>query len=252
VDGLSAIQFGNAQVGAIGLPSIQSQQTRSHPAMDAAASTLGMTASDLRTALQSGQSLATIASSKGISQATLTAAMTAGIEAANPTISAAQAASVASAMATRTPMVRTGQSGAAGAIGDVSAPGAASVSGTGATHGHHHHHHHGGENAMSAASTLLGMSTSDLTAALQSGQSLASIASSKSVSQSALISALASALQGSGSNLTSDQATQIATQMATHVSGTQSRPGSATPQQAAATAWSAGTPTAASTFTIAA
>ena len=49
------------------------------------------------------------------------------------------------------------------------------TTGTTATHGHHHHHHSGG-GAMSAASQLLGMSTGDLGTALQSGQSLASIA----------------------------------------------------------------------------
>jgi tape measure domain-containing protein len=68
VDGLSPVQFSAAQISAVGLSSIQSQQKRSHPAMDAAAKLLGMSASDLRSALQSGQSLADIASSKGISQ----------------------------------------------------------------------------------------------------------------------------------------------------------------------------------------
>jgi hypothetical protein len=120
-----------------------------------------------------------------------------------------------------------------------------------ATQGHHHHHRHGGGNVMSAAAQLLGMSTSDLTSTLQSGQSLASIASSKGVSQSSLVSALATALQGSGSNLTADQATQIATQMATRVAGMQSQPWAAGTQQTAANIWVAGTQQApASTFEI--
>ena len=119
-----------------------------------------------------------------------------------------------------------------------------------ATRGHHHHRH-GGGNVMSAAAQSLGMSTSDLTSALQSGQSLASIASSKGVSQSSLVSALATALQGSGSNLTADQATQIATQIATRVPGTQSQPWDAGTQQAAANIWAAGTQQApVSTFEI--
>jgi len=125
------------------------------------------------------------------------------------------------------------------------------TTGATATQGHHHHHRHGGGNVMSAAAQLLGMSTSDLTSALQSGQSLASIASSKGVSQSSLVSALATALQGPGSNLTADQATQIATQMATRVPGSQSQPWAAGTQQTAANIWAAGTQQApASTFEI--
>ena len=128
---------------------------------------------------------------------------------------------------------------------------AQATTGATATQGHHHHHRHGGGNVMSAAAQLLGMSTSDLTSALQSGQSLASIASSKGVSQSSLVSALATALQGSGSNLIADQATQIATQMATRVPGTQSQPWAAGTQQTAANIWVAGTQQApASTFGI--
>jgi hypothetical protein len=103
VDGLSSVQLNVASIGAAQLTSPQSWQTRSHPAMDAAATALGMSASDLRTALQSGQSLASIASSKGISQSTLTAAMASAIEQANPSISADQATKVATAIATRTP-----------------------------------------------------------------------------------------------------------------------------------------------------
>ncbi len=93
---------------------------------------------------------------------------------------------------------------------------------------------------MSAAAQLLGMSTTDLGSALQSGQSLASIASSQGVSQNALISALAAAISGSNSNLTSDQATQIATQMANRTPGTQSQPAAGV-LQAAAGVWTAGT-----------
>lgn len=106
---------------------------------------------------------------------------------------------------------------------------------------------------MSAAAQLLGMSPSDLTSALQSGQSLAAIASSQGVSQSSLISALAATIQGSNSNLTADQATQIATQMASRTPGSQSQSGAAAIPQAAASAWAAGTQQAtASTFDISA
>ena len=130
-----------------------------------------------------------------------------------------------------------------------SAAGAAQgTTGTTATHGHHHHHHGGG--AMSAAGQLLGMSTSELGSALQSGQSLASIASSQGVSQNALVSALAAAIKGSNSDLTADQATQIATQMANRTSAAQTQPGSGV-QQAAASTWAVGTlQTPVSTFEV--
>jgi hypothetical protein len=76
---------------------------------------------------------------------------------------------------------------------------------------------------MDAASQLLGESTADLMASLQSGQSLSSIAQSKGVSQDDLVEAMASALQGADSNLSADQANQIATQMATQTPGAQNQ-----------------------------
>jgi len=104
---------------------------------------------------------------------------------------------------------------------------------------------------MSAAAQLLGMSMSDLGSALQSGQSLASIASSKGVSQNALVSALSSTIKGSNPNLTTDQASQIATQMANRTSAAQT-PSVAGIPQAAASSWTAGTlQTPVSTFELA-
>jgi preprotein translocase subunit SecD len=110
-----------------------------------------------------------------------------------------------------------------------------------AAQGHHHHHHHGGgAAAMNAASQLLGMSPSDLASALQSGQSLASVASSQGVSQSALVSAMATALQGSNSNFTASQASQLATQMLSANPGTQNQPWGASAQPTAASTFSVG------------
>jgi uncharacterized protein YidB (DUF937 family) len=199
--------------------------------MDAAAKLLGMSSSDLRTALQSGQSLASLASSKGITQDALTSAMAKAIEEANPNITADQATRIATAMATRTrPTAPLTQQPAAQDTTD--------TKGTTATQGHHHHHHHGGPAAMDAASKLLGMSTTDLTSALQSGQSLTSIASSKGVRQADLVNAMATALQVANSDLTTDQATDIATRMATQTPGTQNQP------------WAAGSADVPSTFSI--
>jgi hypothetical protein len=243
VDGLSAIQLSAARLSAVGLSPLQSQQQRTHPAMDAAAKALGMSTSDLRDAMQSGQSLASIASSKGIGEGALTAAMAQAIEEANPSISADQATKVATAIATRTPSV----GGSTQAVGSGTTEGV-----SGATPAHGHHHHHGGGAAMNAASQLLGMSTSDLTSAQQSGQSLASIATSKGVSQTDLVSAIATAIEGSTSGLSADQAKQIATQMVTRTPGSQtSQPWAAGTQQTAASTWAAGTQqTAVNTFSI--
>jgi uncharacterized protein YidB (DUF937 family) len=171
--------------------------------MDGAANVLGMSSSDLRTAMQSGQSLSSIASSKGISQDTLIAAMATSIEQANPSISADQATKVATAIAARTP-------GSASQAPDPNS----SVQGAGATHGHHgHHRHHAVSAAMDSAAQLLGTTTSDLATSLQNGQSLSSIATSKGVGQTDLINAMSTALAGADSNLSAAQATQLATSM---------------------------------------
>jgi uncharacterized protein YidB (DUF937 family) len=200
--------------------------------MDAAAKALGMSSSDLRTALQSGQSLSSIATSKGISQDTLVAAMAAAIQQANPNVTADQATSVATAIATRTPP--------SGARPAASTDPTQAASGTAATSGHHHHHHHKAMAAgMDAAAKTLGMTTTDLTSTLQSGQSLASIASSKGVSQDDLVKAISSALSGADSNLTTAQAGQLATSMVT-----------GTPPTSQNQPWATSTARASSTYSI--
>jgi uncharacterized protein YidB (DUF937 family) len=234
VDGLSSVQLNVASIGAAQLTSPQSWQTRSHPAMDAAATALGMSASDLRTALQSGQSLASIASSTGISQSTLTAAMASAIEQANPSISADQATKVATAIATRTPQAGQ-QSAQSGASSDASQ----AAAGTTATGGHHHHHHHAMSTAMDATAQLLGTTTSDLATSLQSGQSLSQIASSKGVSQDDLVKAISTALQQADTNLSADQASQMATALAT-----------GTPPAGQNQPWATGTSGSSSTYNI--
>jgi uncharacterized protein YidB (DUF937 family) len=183
--------------------------------MDAAATTLGMSASDLRTALQSGQSLASIASSKGISEDTLTAAMAAAIEQANPNISADQATAVATAIATRTPPAASAPAQTGTSSGSTQATTGATTGTTAASGHHHHHHHHAMSTALDATAQLLGTTTTDLATSLQSGQTLAQIASAQGVSQNDLVTAISNALQQADSNLSSDQATQLATTLAT-------------------------------------
>jgi uncharacterized protein YidB (DUF937 family) len=199
--------------------------------MDGAANVLGMSSSDLRTAMQSGQSLSSIASSKGISRDTLIAAMATSIEQANPSISADQATKVATAIAARTP-------GSASQAPDPNS----SVQGAGATQGHHgHHRHHAVSSAMDSAAQLLGTTTSDLATSLQNGQSLSSIATSKGVNQSDLINAMSTALAGADPNLSAAQATQLATSM---VNGPAQGNG--------ASPWTTGSTGRSSTFSVAA
>jgi len=85
-------------------------------AMDAAAQALGMSAADLRTALQGGKSLADLASAKGVSQSDLVSAIATALQKANPNLSVDQAKTIASRFATQKPgAANAGRAGAAGA-----------------------------------------------------------------------------------------------------------------------------------------
>lgn len=64
-------------------------------ALGAAATALGISNPDLRTALSGGQTIATVAQSKGISTSTVTDAVSSALSAANPSMSQDRAASVA-------------------------------------------------------------------------------------------------------------------------------------------------------------
>jgi hypothetical protein len=242
LDGVSYVQLNTASISAASITSHQSGPARSHPALGGAAAALGMTLSDLRTAYQSGQSLSAIASSKGMSQDALVAAMASAIQQANPSFSADQASQVATAIATRTPPAGSAFGVGATAPGGLTqATGATAAAATAPAGGHHHHHHHAMSTAVGAVASLLGTTTTDLATSLQSGQSLASIASSKGVSQNALVGAISTALQGADSSLSADQAAQLATTLAT------GRP--PTNQQSP---WATATAGPSSTFTVAA
>ena len=189
---ISPIDMGSVQ-------QTQSPRHHAHAAMAAAAQLLDMQPSDIRSALESGQSLTDLAKSKGISQDDLVKAMATALQKENPSLSATQATQLATQIATRVP-----QAGAAS--GATSAQPTAAVG--------HHHHRHGGGDVMSALSQLLGESTSEIGSALQGGQSLTDLAESKGVSQDDLVKTLATALQKSSPNLTSDLATEFATALA--------------------------------------
>ena len=82
----------------------QMQQTRHQghgtrkAGMDAAAKALGMSTSDLQTALKSGQTPASLAQSKGVSTDTLTSAISAALTKADPSLSSDRAALIAQRM----------------------------------------------------------------------------------------------------------------------------------------------------------
>jgi hypothetical protein len=92
---------------------------------------------------------------------------------------------------------------------------------------------------MDTAAKTLGTTTSDLMTQLQSGKSLASIASSTGVSQTDLVKDISTALQSADSKLSSDQATKLATNL---VNGTQ--------QNNQQQAWSTGNTDASSTYSV--
>ena len=103
MDSLSSIRMDVSSIGGAQFSGSQSATPANNPVMNGAATALGMNSSDLISALQSGQSLSSIASSKGVSQDKLVASMATSIQQANPGVSADQATKVATAMATRTP-----------------------------------------------------------------------------------------------------------------------------------------------------
>ena len=83
-----------------------------------------------------------------------------------------------------------------------------------------HHHGHGTRKAgMDAAAKALDMSTTDLQAALKSGQTLASLAQSKGVNIDTLTSAVSAALIAANPSLSTDRAALVAQRM---VNGRQS------------------------------
>jgi hypothetical protein len=103
MDSLSSIRIDVSSIGGAQFAGSQSAPPANNPVMNGAAQALGVSSSDLISALQSGQSLSSMASSKGLSQDKLVAAMAASIQQANPGVSADQATKVATAIATRTP-----------------------------------------------------------------------------------------------------------------------------------------------------
>ncbi len=154
--------------------------------LQSAGSVLGMSASDLATALKSGQSLSEIAQQKGVSQSDLTGAVTQALNTASQ--NGAQVPADASSMAQQIVNQKGGPSGH-----------------------HHHHRHHGGsstdgsssgtdtsaDSMLSSISGALGMQPTDLLQALVNGTSLQTLAQQNGVSEQSL-EGLVGGAQGQG------------------------------------------------------
>jgi uncharacterized protein YidB (DUF937 family) len=161
-------------------------------AMDAAASALGMSDDDLRSALQSGQTLTQLAQQQGVSTDTLTQAMSSALQKSDSSMSTDQASAIAQRML----------AGPAGPPPQQS--GGPSDSAAGTAFGQ----------ALDAAASELGTTTSQLMSSLGSGESLLDLAGQQGVSSDDLTKTLSSALQKADSSLSANQADQLAERIA--------------------------------------
>jgi len=143
-----------------------------------------MSSTALSDALKAGQSLKDIAASKNVNFSTVQTAVT---DAAKPQLDqAVQSGAVTSTQAKDLLAKITS--------GDPAGPAAPSVG------GHHGHHGHRGmgkvvQSGEDAAATALGMTSSDLKTALQSGQTLKDVAASKNVDFASVQSAISDAVK---------------------------------------------------------
>ena len=187
------------------------------PGMQAVEDLLGMSRTDIRSALDSGKSLADMAATKGVSKDDLVNAIATAIKSDRPGMTDDRAKAMATRIATQVPgtggaggtSAASGPAGVAGlpppsppdgtdaASDDSNSTSSSSTSSASATHRKHHHHHQSRtDNVLSAVSDTLGMQTSDLVSALKGGQNLGQLATSKGVSEDQLLSSIAQALQG--------------------------------------------------------
>ena len=181
----------SAGVGALYGP----DQTRpTPPPMTNTAQLLGLSTSQLSQDLQSGTTLNSLASQKGVSSSALIDGITSDLQTnapqGAPTLSSTQLTQFATNIA----------------------------NGTAGAGRHHHHHGGGGSPPLNDTAQLLGLSTSQLSQDLQSGTTLSSLASQKGISSSAVVSSISSDLQADAPQgapaLSGTQLTQMATNIA--------------------------------------
>ena len=162
-------------------------------AFAAAAKALGMSTDDLRTSLKSGQTLASLAKSKGVSTDTLTSTIASALTSANSSLSSDKAQQIAQQMVSGTQQKTQDHDGPSGGKPPNGPPPAVGK-------------------ALDSLASTLGLTSDELKSKLQSGTSLTAIASSstKKMDAATLKTTLTKALTTADSSLTADQASSIA------------------------------------------
>ncbi len=179
--------------GAASAAQVRTNGVRSRPddtkMLSPVADKLGMSVSDLKTAMQNGTTLDSLATSKGVSHADLVGAIKEGLVAGKPSdapeLSTAQLDEMAESMATGA------MSGPGGAGGPGGADGAGRPMGPPPPR---HGENQADSTTLDSVATLLEMSTTDLLESLTSGTSLSQLAKDQGISADALLDAISSGM----------------------------------------------------------
>jgi hypothetical protein len=168
---------GSQQQMLIGLPS----QNHPRPSFANTAQLLGMSSEQLRSALQSGATLSSLASSNGVARSDLVASvekdLKAGVPQGAPTLSSDQLQQIATNIINGTPPTPpAGSGGGLGGNAPFGADGIKPPTGAG-----------GQPPSFANTAQLLRLSSDELAADLESGQTLSSLASAKGISRSDLL-----------------------------------------------------------------
>jgi hypothetical protein len=154
------------------------------------ADTLGMTTTELRTAMESGSTLQQLATSKGISHTDLVAAVKAGLEAARPDGASATGATSASAGTAATGKVFDLDALAESIASGQRPEGPQGMPPSQQVHGRNSND----QQSLDKLSSLLDMSSDDLVSALRNGTSLSDLASQHGVDANRLLDVLSSGM----------------------------------------------------------
>ncbi|PPK66628.1 hypothetical protein V5P93_004669 [Actinokineospora auranticolor] len=203
-------------------------QSSMRKAFDAAAKALGMSTDDLRGALGSGQSMSTLAQSKGVSTDTLTTAISDALTSADSTLSATKAKEVAQKV-----VAGPGHGGGPGG------PGGARPAGPPPGGGGHDQKV---DDALDSVADALGLSSEELQDELRSGTSLTDVAAANGMDAATLKTTITDALKAGDDSLSDDQVDALADKI---IEGPP-KPDDTTPRQAFDLAMSARTQSAGS------
>lgn len=197
-------------------------------AFTAAEGALGMSATEVRSALDGGSNLEDLAAERGVDKDVLIASMAAAITAEQPGISTDRATAIATRIATTTPPARASGSGHAGGpkgAGGPGGPGGPRGAGgppppppggveetdeTDATTATDDTDDDTATTLLERLAKMLGMTTEELLASLKGGQTLGGIAASRGVDEADLTKAVEASLRQSGSRSIARNATSIA------------------------------------------